>query len=268
MNKRVLIGAYILLAVVLAACGFDVSELELIEGSGDVITEEQDASNFDSVVLSGIGTARITQGDDESLTITADDNLMQYFETEVRDGTLEIGLTEEGRNKLLRPSQPVVFRVGAIDLVSLTGSGIGDIEIDELEAGDLDLRVSGAGDIEIDDLQAGGLDLTLSGAGDIHIDELEADDVEVTVSGIGGVEVDGTVQSQDITMSGAGRYDASDLESQSAKVVSSGVGKVTVWPLETLDVTLSGAGGVEYYGEPEVTEDVSGVGRLISLGAK
>jgi len=31
----------------------------------------------------------ITHGDTESLTIESDDNLLQYFETKVRDGALE-----------------------------------------------------------------------------------------------------------------------------------------------------------------------------------
>ena len=73
----------------ITACG-----LGTIQGSGDVITESRDVSGFDSVSLSGIGRVIITQGDDESLTIETDDNLMKYITSEVRDGTLELGDTD------------------------------------------------------------------------------------------------------------------------------------------------------------------------------
>jgi hypothetical protein len=36
--------------------------------------------------------------------------------------------------------------------------------------------------------------------------------------------------------------------------------------METLDVNIMGSGRVEYYGQPRVTQDVSGSGRVISLG--
>jgi len=38
--------------------------------------------------------------------------------------------------------------------------------------------------------------------------------------------------------------------------------------VNTLDVTISGAGNVDYFGSPTVTQDISGAGRLTSRGDK
>lgn len=219
--------------------------IRTIRGSGNVVTEERQVSGFERVALSGVGRVIISQGDDESLTIGTDDNLMQYIESNVRNGTLELGLA---RNTIPVPSQSIIFRVSVDDLTGLTSSGAGSFEIEELDTDRL--RV------------------TLSGAGDIGIDSLSATNLAVTISGAGDVELAGQVGTQEIEMSGLGRYSAPDLESQMASVRISGAGGAVIWVLDTLDVKISGAGNVEYYGNPAVTKDISGAGRLTSRGDK
>ena len=48
----------------------------------------------------------------------------------------------------------------------------------------------------------------------------------------------------------------------------SGMGHATVWARDTLDVSISGAGGVDYYGEPRVNPRISGMGRLNGRGSR
>jgi hypothetical protein len=222
------------------------SGIRTIKGSGNVVTEERDVSGFDSVALLGFGRVIVTQGDEESLTVETDDNLMQYIETQVRGGTLELGFTED--DILLRPSDSIIFRLSVIDLTALDASGAGKFEIDELDADRLEV--------------------TLNGAGDIKIDSLSATDLVVTVNGAGQVELAGQVKTQEISLNGLGNYVATDLESQTATVRVPGAGSVVIWVLDTLDVTINGAGSVEYYGSPAVTQDIGGVGKLTSRGDK
>ena len=59
---------------------------------------------------------------------------------------------------------------------------------------------------------------------------------------------------------------AAGLESGRAIVEVSGAGAATVWATETLDVRSSGAGSMEYYGHPSITQNVSLVGRLVNRG--
>jgi acyl carrier protein len=220
--------------------------IRTIKGSGNVVTEERAVSGFDSVALSAFGEVIITQGDEESLTIETDDNLMPYIQTEVRNRTLELGFTDDLRRRILVPSQSLVFRVSVIELAALNSSGAGRFEIDELDADRLEV--------------------TLSGAGDIGIDSLTASDLVVTVSGAGNIELAGQVKTQEVNLNALGNYVAPDLESQAATVRISGAGSASIWVHDTLDVTISGAGNVDYYGSPEVSKNISGVGKVTSQG--
>ena len=65
-----------------------------VRGSGNVISETRSVANFENVSLSGIGTLYIIEGDEESLEIEAEDNLLEHIETEVRGRTLEIKIEE------------------------------------------------------------------------------------------------------------------------------------------------------------------------------
>ena len=244
MKQHSIWVALIVLIVASLACDIPLG-VRTVRGSGNVVTEARELSGFDSVVLSGVGQVIITQGDEESLTIETDDNLMRYIEGEVRNGRLELRIAD---NTIPIPSRSIVYRVGVKNLTALDSSG--------------------AGTFEIDGLDTDRLKVTLSGAGDIGIDSLSATDLTVTISGAGNVKVAGQVEVQEIDMSGFGNYNARDLESQKALVRISGAGNAVVWAQDTLDVEISGAGNVEYYGSPQVTKEVSGGGRVTSQGDK
>ncbi len=244
MKRHMIWVALIVLIAASLACDIPLG-VKTVRGSGNVVTEEREVSGFESVALSGVGQVIITQGDEESLTIETDDNLMRHIETEVRNGTLELGLA---RNTIPIPTQSIIFRVSVDDLTGLTSSGAGSFKIDGLEADRL--RV------------------TLSGVGDVGIDSLSATDLVVKISGAGNVDLAGQVEAQEIDMSGLGRYSAPDLESQTASVRISGAGGAVVWAQDTLDVEISGAGNVEYYGSPQVTREISGAGKVTSRGDK
>jgi Putative auto-transporter adhesin, head GIN domain len=104
--------------------------------------------------------------------------------------------------------------------------------------------------------------ITLSGAATIRVQDLAGTQLTVDHSGVGAVIVSGAVQAQHVILSGAGSYDGAALVSDQATVDLSGVGSVVVNVRERLDATLSGAGGVEYIGTPEVHTTQDGLGTI------
>ena len=226
----------------------------LVRGSGDIIVEERDVSDFEEILVTGAGRVIVTQGGSESLSIETDDNLMQYIETEVRGNTLEIGFkdgvafSQAGGRKVIDPSESFIFRISVNELTAITLSGAARLEVEKLKTDSLIINLSGAGDITVEDLNAAQLDVILSGAGD--------------------VKVAGKVVNQDIRLNGFGRYQAFDLESQGGAINISGAGGANVWVTEVLDVVISGAGDVEYYGTPTVNREINGLGRVQGLGEK
>ncbi len=65
-----------------------------LRGSGDVITVQRDTRPFEKVTLNGKGELFITQDDETSLRIEAEDNIIDVMYTNFDDGELEIGFDD------------------------------------------------------------------------------------------------------------------------------------------------------------------------------
>ena len=232
---------------VLSACQV-LPWFSVVRGSGDIITESRSVSGFNAVQLDGAGILIVSQGDSESLEISADDNLMDSLTAQVEENTLVLGYQDQPWRKTLLPSRPVVYNLTITDLTQLT--------------------LNGAGDLEIQSLQTNALVLAINGAGNIEINDLSAEHLSVNLAGTAAIEVSGVVTTQMINLDGAGDYQAEDLQSQSATIEISGLGSGTVWATETLDVTITGGGSVSYYGSPSISEQISGLGEVKNLGEK
>ncbi|MCP4541983.1 MAG: DUF2807 domain-containing protein [Chloroflexi bacterium] len=215
-----------------------------VRGSGNVVEETRDVNGFTGVALAGSGELTIEVGETESLRIEAEDNLMEYLETEVRGGVLEIGVED---NVDLRPRRPIQFYLTVKELDTIVLSGSGDVIAPDLEAERFTTTISGSGRVRMDKLDADTLDVTLSGSGDMDI-------------------ADGQVTGQNINVSGSGRYTARNLESERAKVLLVGSGKATVRVSDHLRAIITGSGDVDYLGSPTVELSVTGSGDVDRIG--
>lgn len=230
----------LLAAMTLGGCG-----MGFVMGSGNTTTEERSISGVEGVALAFIGDLHITQGNEEKLVITGDDNVLPLITTEVRDGVLTIG----SKSTLGFPAITTLrYDLTVRDLSSLRLSGAGSAQMDALETADLAVAITGAGSLAIQDLTAGR--------------------VAANLSGLGNLTLRGQADRLDVTLTGAGSYDGGDLETGSANVALSGLGSATVWATESLDATITGAGSVDYYGAPEVTSKITGVGAVNDKGSK
>ena len=246
-TQKSLLAVIVLLALATIACNISVNlPIDTVRGSGDIVTEEYEVSGFDRLSLEGFGQLVIRQGEEESLTVTTDENILEYVLVNVRSNTLVLDFTEHSLN--FQPTDGIRF-----DLVVKDLSRVG---------------MTGAWNVEADSLEVDSLRIDLTGAGQVELIDLAAEELEVNLTGAGSLIASGEVKGQDITMSGAGSYTAGDLESETALVRITGVGTATVWATETLDVSITSVGNVIYYGSPQVLSDVSGLGKLISQGEK
>jgi hypothetical protein len=216
-----------------------------LTGSGNIVEEDRPVSGFDHVVLNGMGDLIITQGTTESLTIEADDNILPVITTEVKSGVLVIGLKDGIR---LVGTAKITYHLAVKELNGLEISGLGQANIASLRSTSLELGMSGSGKIQIDDLQA--------------------DSLTANSSGLGAYILGGKVTTLTLNFSGAGFFDAKDLQTSTATLTINGTGTASVWVTDQLDVNISGGGFVRYYGDPEVTKTISGIGRVEKAGDK
>lgn len=243
MNRTIFIPLMITAAILFGACGVNI-DINIDRGSGNVITEARSVSDFDRVVLSGIGDVTIIQGDTESLEIEAEDNVIPFIRTTVNNGTLDIGFDR----KSIIPTKAIKFRLTMREIHGMDTKGASNIQ---------------ANGIETDRLEIG-----ISGTGNVNIRDLAAEELAINVSGAGNCTIEGAVDQQNITLSGAGNYNGEDLESGEAEITISGLGKVTVWAQNNLNITISGTGSVDYYGNPQIQQRISGLGRIRQMDQK
>lgn len=124
------------------------------------------------------------------------------------------------------------------------------------------LTLSGAVKVTAGALRADELTIAASGGSSLRIAALTAKRLVVAGSGALEAHIAGTVDDERVSISGAGSYHGEDLDAQSARVAVSGVGKVVLRVARQLDASISGAGSIDYYGNPEVKQSISGVGRI------
>ncbi|MGB8213673.1 MAG: head GIN domain-containing protein [Anaerolineales bacterium] len=277
-NKYITIPAVILLvALLVSGCSFQV-----VNGSGNVISETRAVSGFTSVTLAGIGDVYLTQGDIESVRIEAEDNLIPYFETAVQGDTLMIGIKDQYASISLLPTQPVKFYVTLPKVTAITLAGSGNIFAGTLQTSDFDIALLGSGNIAAGSLAAANLDIHLNGSGNITLGTVSADVVTENVAGSGDIQVDtlaartvttkttgsgnisigGKVTDQSAVILGSGDYRAGGLKSDTASLRVAGSGNSQVAVASMLNVTILGSGDVIYSGSPKVVASIVGSGKV------
>lgn len=226
--------------------------LTVAVGSGGIVSmssfqtssatgETRSVSGVREVVFSMPGTLIITQGTNESLVIDGDSSVSHLIVTRMSGSRLVIERSDGNAS-------------GASVTIRLTVNDVASIE------------QTGEGHIEADGLTSGLLKLVTRGAGDVRIDGLAVDSLRVATYGVGAIDLSGSATQQDVEMYGAGVYRADRLVSSDTTVELRGAGRVTVQSTNTLDARIWGSGVIEYSGNPRVSQDVSGSGRVTHRG--
>ena len=212
---RSALSAALLLAI--AACKVQQG----VAGSGTAKTEAREVPAFDAIDVSGALRLDIALGPSQSLAITADDNLLPLFTSEVSGTTLVIENT-----KPIRPRTEVrIAAVLARPLRSLTASGAVTGAITAIEGPELSLRISGSGELTLAG-KVSRVSVDISGSGDIDSVDLATDDLALHITGSGEARVHAEkTLAVDISGSGTVRYRGSP------KVTRSISGSGSVEPL-------------------------------------
>jgi hypothetical protein len=168
-----------------------------VRGSGDMQTEKRDIGEFTEIDNSLCCDVYVTIGDDRSVEITFDDNLLEFIVTEVDGGILFIegdGSFSSRRSCRIDITTP--------ELTEVRISGSGDADIRGLDCERFYYQISGSGDF-YGEGRAKDLRMSISGSGDVETRDLIAEVVEVDISGSGDARVFAS-QSLEAHVSGSG----------------------------------------------------------------
>lgn len=199
MKTKISLFFALLLVSLSVACEGQIGSVKIVNGSGNVVTEEREASDFTSVSLQGIGELFVDQTGTESVTITADDNLLPYIETRVSGDKLIISIQ---RNTTFSDVAELTYHVTVAELDGLELDGLGKINADNLNGETLTVNLDGAGGIII----SGEVDrqtVEINGAGGYDAADLKSQEAKVTHNGAGLAVVQVSDQ-LDATINGIG----------------------------------------------------------------
>lgn len=218
----------------------------VITGSGTLLTQQFNYSDFTKVELDYAFEAEIVRSDTYLVEVTLDDNLFDYLDIRQNGDTLKI--TMESGNIYTRSEQLVVIHMPDLERLELSGASLADVS-GFSSTHDLDIEISGASTLNVDDMSSGEVSLEISGASKIRGD-FTMTDATFELSGASSIRLDGSAGDIDLEISGASWADLSGFLITDARVDISGASSATLNASGVISGELSGASKLEYLGNP------------------
>ncbi|MBL4708281.1 MAG: DUF2807 domain-containing protein [Flavobacteriales bacterium] len=235
--KTLLISLSILFSLLLlsTSCGFIGNSLE---GQGPIVTKEVSLGSINAIELHSTARVYIRQSDIQSISIKAQQNIIDLLKTEVNDGKWIIDF-----KRCPKTDQKIEIYIDISKLTEAEIDGSGEIISKGLIKGDdLELNIEGSGSIKF---------------------ELDVKELATEINGSGDLTLSGESKLHDIEINGSGDISAYDLMTNETKVEINGSGDVKVNVDYSLDVEINGSGDVYYTGSVKmINSEINGSGKL------
>ena len=253
------------------------------KGSGVTKEESRAVANFSQITLALPANVTITQGATESLTITADDNLLPLMSTRVINNEL---LIEGDKNRGFSTKKEIKIRLTVKSLNNINIKGSGDVHGDQLKSDKLAIAIEGSGDVKFNTIRADQFKIGIVGSGDVSIDAVEskllestvrgsgdvkfgavkAGQVNISVTGSGDISAAGVADKVVIELSGSGDVRTSRLIAREVDVKVIASGDADVHATEKLNASVRGSGDIRYAGAPKkVDKEIKGSGSIEAM---
>jgi hypothetical protein len=232
-------------------------KVDLAEKNGPITTQGYNFTAFTGIDIGYAFELIVTPSSNFSVSITAGENVLQHIKVH-QDGSV---LAFEIDNwidiwwtSFYNPKVSITMPV--LEKLELSGASKATVTGFSSEH-DFDLHVSGASEIDLD-MTVGDFFTEISGAS--HVDgKMSAKNSDIGLSGASRIKLSGS--SGDIRLEGSGASDA-DLRGytvEDASIDFSGASHASLTVNGRLDVELSGASSLDYYGNPTIgSTDISG----------
>jgi citrate lyase gamma subunit len=200
-----------------------------VEGHGRVVTKERKTDSFTGLKVSSGIDVYLKQGNNEAVSVEADENLHEYIITEVRNGVLNVYSEYNIRDAEKKRVYVTMKEVNSI-------------------------KTTSAGDVYGESpINCNRLELSASSAGDIKLD-VTAKDIDIDISSSGDISLTGETDKLRADLSSAGDLKAFELKAREADVSVSSAGDADVNVSERITARASSAGDVNYKGDPKYVD--------------
>jgi hypothetical protein len=248
------------------ASGFNIGQT--IKGNGILKEKEIGKLDFTAIDAHGSIDVILSSSSDAPVTVSGDENLIDYVEVSVISGTLTVR-NREGFSystklglKVIAPNNGKIEKIavsGSSDLIAesaLTGEKIyvtckgssdfkGDISTRKCE-----LNMSGSSDYK-GNLKVEDAKLVFSGSSDF-IGALEAKYADISGSGSSDFKITGFAETCRIAMSGSSDFKGYDFTALKVDCFASGSSDIKITCSEEISVKAKGSSDVYYRGKAQV----------------
>jgi hypothetical protein len=231
-------GIALLALLQIASCNFAQNR---VKGSGHVVKEDRQISNFRQLKVEGSMDVELTQASATTAKVEADDNIAPLIEL-VSEGDKLIVRIKKGYNINTHNNMVVYLTTPELNEASLAGSG--DVEL----KGKFNAK---------DEIK-----LNLSGSGDLKGGEVDAPSVKANIAGSGDLSVKGQTKEVELSIAGSGNFHGDELLAEDVSVKIAGSGDASVYASVKLEAKIAGSGNVNYKGTPQVTTKIAGSGEV------
>jgi hypothetical protein len=239
----------VLLGVLAAGC--------TLVGSGPIVEKEYDYTGFTKIEISHDFQYDISQADNYSLTVSTHKNLVDSLDVSKSGHTLSIGFRP---GAVAHSDARAIITLPDLEILEVSGASKGKVR--GFNSGnDFNLQVSGASQADID-LEAGNTEIEISGASKVS-GSLKAGETRINITGASHCDLEGVAERTRIEASGASGANLPDLLLQDTSVKLSGASNATINTTGKLDIEVSGASTLNYYGNPRMGNmDISGASQI------
>ena len=207
-----------------------------VKGNGDIITKTRTVSNYDKIAVAGSFNVELLKEKEGAITIKADENLMEYIITKVKNGKLEIKIK---KGYSIRSSKKTTIKVPFSTVKAIALAGSGNVYSDDIiDTHDLKLSLAGSGNLDLN-VSTKKIASSIAGSGNMN---LEGDSKEFTCS-----------------IAGSGNINSYNMKSDIVTVKIAGSGNAKVHATKEIHANTAGSGDIYYTGNPSI-EKTSSVG--------
>ncbi|MBN1295333.1 DUF2807 domain-containing protein [bacterium] len=211
-----------------------------VQGDGPVIVDQRNVEAFTGIRVNGSMDVTVTQGEQQTVAVHGEENLIPLIETIVRDDTLVIG----SRNGIVSSQEiRVIITIPRLNAVQVDGSG--EIEATGVWTGEEFVAV-------------------VNGSGDITVKMCDVDRITCRVSGSGDATLSGSTRELTCHLNGSGDIDASEMAAVQANAELHGSGDIRIRASATLNAKVVGSGDIHCTGDAEITRSIVGSGSIIT----
>lgn len=225
----------LILSLLLSSCAFDLGNGK--KGNGSITEENREiVSEFDQISASEGLDVFVTQADEFSIRVEADENVIDLIATDIKGGTLKIHAKEN-----IGQATKNIF----VSLPTITG-------LSSSSSADLNTK---------NQIKTNIINISASSGGDL-IASILANSIAATSSSGADIKLTGTTNDLAVDASSGSNIDAKNLKTKNCEAEASSGADIKVDVSELLIADASSGGDISYSGTDNVKKNKSSSGSV------